>query len=155
MVFGEVDVRGCLQVVAVVDDDATAEVILEDGAPIYFSPSLLGIGPGLRSRPVAVADVGGLVALSLTLAPAGLDLRPVGVRRGDVRSSADRAGWPLSWQAEHPLLGRCVEALGIRSRATRLERHADQPPVSGWVDYSGRPVAGPLRHSSGRVLSVR
>jgi hypothetical protein len=159
MIYGELDERGALGVVCIVDDPATAGVLADGGEPVYLSPSLLAIGAGLRSRAVAIADAGALAALSLTLRPAGHGLHPIGVRAGDVRSSADRATWPLSWRTDSPLLTRAVEQLGDRGRrVTRLERHAD-PVVHGhgWVNYDGRPCAGPgpQRGATGRILGVR
>jgi hypothetical protein len=48
---------------------------------------------------------------------------------------------------------------GVRERRAGmpvLRRDDDRMPAHGWIDYYGRPVAGPMHHGQpGRVLSVR
>jgi hypothetical protein len=57
------------------------------------------------------------------------------LRRGDIRSSADRGGWPGGWPGEAPLLARCVDRLGTRRRVERLVR---EPELVGLITRDGR-----------------
>jgi hypothetical protein len=158
MVYGEVDDSGQLNVVAVLHDDT----ILRIDTPVYFSPELVTVGPTRSmTRSCAVADLAGLIAIAITTDPAGHGLSPVRIRPGDVRSSAARSSWPLSWKSDDALLERCVQELGDHPRVGMLVRH--RPPeheLGGWVDYDGRPMRTPpggtwLRHGQpGRILRV-
>jgi len=139
MVWGEIDDAGQVNVVAVVDDDT----ILEVPGPVYWSADLLTAGRGITRRR-AIADVAALTGLAVTTATASHGLSPIRVRRGDLRSSSDRAQWPLSWRTDDPLLRRAVDGLAGRRHVTRLQRRADERPL------------GPLMYGPpGRVLSVR
>jgi hypothetical protein len=143
MVYGEIDDAGQINIVGALRDDT----ILRIPGPVYFSPELVTVGRGMvRSR--AVADLAGMTALALTTNPAGLGLTTIRTREGDVRSSVARAGWPISWQTDDPLLVRCVEALGTRARATRLLRHAEPGLGHGWINPDGSPsrVPGVIRY---------
>jgi hypothetical protein len=154
LVFGEIDAAGRLGIVGVLHDDT----ILSITEPIYFSPELLVVGEGVRTRSRSIADLAGLIGMALTSDPAGLGLTPVNVRAGDVRNRADRSGWPISWKGDDPLLTRCVDTLGHHPRLTYLERHGHEQLGlgHGWVDPDGRPHHGPWHHGpAGRVIAVR
>jgi hypothetical protein len=112
-------------------------------------------------RSIAVADAAALVSLGLTTNPATVGAQSVTILHGDVRSSADRSSWQISWRSQHPLLARCLDHLGPspwQRTATRLLDRRDRSPVThGWVGPDGeRRRCGPLRHGPpGRIISVR
>jgi hypothetical protein len=119
---------------------------------------LLTAGPGVGTRSRSVADVAALTALGLTTAPATVGAQPITILRGDVRSSADRSSWQISWRSHHPLLARALDHLGPSAWQRTTTRLLDLPPVThGWVGPEGeRRPYGPLRYGPpGRVLSVR
>lgn len=155
LVFGEISQAGQLNVVAVLDSDG----VLDIDTPIYFSPELLVLGAGVRTRSRSIADLAALTGMALTTAPAGLGLTPISARAGDVRSTVDRGAWPISWRTADPLLGRALDGLGRAPRVERLERQADQALGHGWIGPDGeRRPAGQLHHSvprHGSILSVR
>lgn len=150
MVHAELDSGGRLGVVAVVED---GDWLLGYGGPVYFSPELLTIAPGVHTRAVAIADAAALVSLSLTDSPATISAHPLTVMPGDARRQPDRMGWPMSWRAEHALLSRCVDGLPesrVEARHHRARRIYRDPVVTRiadhfWIDEHGEPVAGHTR----------
>jgi hypothetical protein len=163
IVRAEIGETGQLAVVAVLDEgDWLAEV----EEPVYLSGMYEMRGKDVR-RDFYVAREAQLLGASLTLSPANLDARPLRWYRGDLRSSADRAHWPISVGSNDPLLGRAIEQcsreLQHRS-ATRIvdlrERagtfHGLRPGDPAPRDLQSRTLPNGLRIGPpGRIISVR
>jgi hypothetical protein len=166
LIHAEIDAGGRLHATAVIPN---ADWLLGYEGKVYYSPTLISVGPGVRSRRVAIADAAGLLALALTSSPATVGAQPVDIMHGDLRRSLDRANWPMSWRTEHPQLTRAVDALPANSfhaerhRAQRIEREhvvtPDAGPLlhrdAGYADEHGRLHGKDWWHGApGQILSV-
>jgi hypothetical protein len=128
--------------------------------PVYASGSYEMRGD-VRTRSF-VAREAQLLSVGLTFSPANLEARPLRWRPGDIRDSADRMSWPISWQSTDPLLARALDDCGtLRTRtASRIVDRRD-PGDNPWQLREGQLVAarprlaGGLRYGApGRVLRV-
>jgi hypothetical protein len=133
LVFGEIDRAGILRCTCVIDD---SDWLLDYPADVFYSAELIVAGEGVATRSRFVADAAALTGLSLVSDPATLAAQPIKILPGDVRSSADRYGWPIGWAGDHPLLKRSLDELGdnyaARSRIARRlldRRDQDRPPT--------------------------
>lgn len=158
VVHAELGLDDRLGLVGVIDVDAD---LLDRIGPVYWSPELVLVGPGLDSKRVAVATRAGLTGVAVTTTPATLAARELAWLAGDLRRSSDRYSWEVSWRSKHPLLARAVDQLPVlgaeqhRARSI-IDRRARDLPAHGWINPDGRPVHGPLRYGPpGRILAVR
>jgi hypothetical protein len=167
LVYGEVADDGRLNVVAVLDDDWITRVE-ED---VFWSPEMEMVGDVLHDS--YVARLAELRSLALTLSPLTVGAQPVRFRSGDVRSSADRQGWEISWRSQAPLLARAVDHLdgfprtGLRHRSASRLVDLRQRDGGAWHGLrEGDPAPADLRSRvlpngywrsghAGRILSVR
>jgi hypothetical protein len=144
VVHAEIGETGQLAVVGVLDGgDWLAEV----EEPVYLSGTYEMRGKNVM-QDFCVAREAQVLGVSVTLSSANLDARPLRWYRGDLRSSADRAQWPISVGSSDPLLGRAIEHCSreLRHRsATRivdLRPRDDNPRRRGRADRLGRAPPG-------------
>lgn len=159
LVYGEVNERDEVDVVAVVDD-AVAGI----SDPVFWSPEI--VARFQHSGAVSRADCGALVGMSLVSEPAGLALPPIRRMAGDIRSAGDRSTWPMSWRHDQ-LLERCADwhDSDWRQRTpTRLHRTAPSGhgtpagwlphrSAESWVSADGA-QHGPMWYRTGEILRV-
>jgi hypothetical protein len=165
VVYGEVSESGQVNLVGVVggvDLDAAEE-------PIFFSPSLTMIGGSVGDGDISyIARIAELRSVALTLSPLTLGAQPVRWRAGDLRSSVDRAQWPISVGSSDPLLGRAIEHCSRELRHRSATRIVDRRPGDDYAVFGLRPgdrAPADLRSRTlpnglrigppGRILSVR
>lgn len=161
----EIDTAGKLGVVGVIAD---GEWLLDFPHPVFYSPELLVIGEGVRTRAVSIASHAALLGVSLVTNPATIGAHPIHIMPGDMRSTPDRWQWPLSWRGDHPLVARAVDHLppGFKAehhRARSIHREQVIPagagPLlrrdAGYADEHGRLHGKDWWHGApGRILSV-
>jgi hypothetical protein len=164
LVYVEVSPENQIGLVAVVDGDwpFTAEA----EGPLYISGEYVTRGRS-SAGPTYIAKQATLRSAAVTWTPARTgDARAARLWPGDIRSSADRRNWPISWERKDPLLAR---ALAYGRWATEVPRVVNlrddgsnplglkpgDPAPSGYL--RSRDLPGGLRRSAhvGRVISVR
>jgi hypothetical protein len=153
LVHGEVDLAGRLGLVCVVDD---GDWLLDYDGPVYYSPEMLLVGPGVHTRSVAIADTAALVSIGLTTDPATVAALPVHVLAGDVRSAPDRATWPMSWRSAYPLVARALDHVGDSYRAaTRTPRRlVDQRGLEDQRNELRLRATNPWRYQHGPATQI-
>jgi hypothetical protein len=105
LLYAELGADNRLRAVCVLDNDGLEQV--EQG--VFFSPMFEMRGDGINDSDTYIARTAQLLALSITFDTARVGAHPVNWRRGDLRDSVDRFGWPYSWQGSDPLLARALD----------------------------------------------
>jgi HK97 family phage prohead protease len=146
--------QGDIHCVAVVDD---VDELADLDRDLYFSGEILSF-PSNRNQLAWIGHGPCLLSVGVCLEPAALGLRPLDIRPGDVRSSASRSGWPLSWKSSSPLLKRASEVSGSRYNRSSLAIHECRRPASitvptpTWGAASAR--WSPLQYRSATAADV-
>lgn len=148
LVHAELADDGALHAVGVVDDR-----LAEYEGDMFWSAELEMRGSAAAfSRSVYVANSASLIGLSITANPASLAAIPLNQLAGDIRSSADRHVWPLSWK-QLSLLQRAADVHQRPADRNRSASHIVERRKRVEDAYDERP-SGPLRYRPGKILSV-